>query len=299
MRGELTTAAWGEILLPVGIGAVPFADDRDWVRLAVIVGAALAVYFLYRARIQLLRRHNRALQSEVERRRAAEEEAREMGMHALHAQEEERKRIAHELHDDIGQQMALLVLQFQSARNGEDRARSVMAVRAVGREIQRISHVLHPAWVETVGLVPALESLTGQVADHTDADVEVSLELDGTALDAKSTLALYRIAQEALSNSVRSSHATRLEVALRRAGDALELVVSDNGTGFDLAAVGSGLGIVGMRERARAIGARLTINSGPRDGTQVRVTLDPPACDPSARTEGLSVLTVRSSVANR
>ena len=210
MQAHHTGLDWSEIVIPGFVGVAPFFQEQLWMRGFGLLIAATAVFLVHRSRVRFLHRHNRELSAEVDRRRDAEQRARRMGLHALHAQEDERKRIAHELHDEIGQQMALLVLQIQSADSDERRTRCVADARTVGREIQRISHVLHPAWVETVGLGTALESLTARVAEHSSADVEVSVSDAPRALDPKRTVALYRIAQEALSNAVRYSGATAI-----------------------------------------------------------------------------------------
>lgn len=204
----------------------------------------------------------------------------------LTVQEDERRRIARELHDGVGQMLTALSLRLEAAQpTPRDEANLAEARRlaadALG-ETRRLANRLRPARLDQVGLVGALRDL----AEHAGiaVDVDVAPEVDDRRLDPAATGEAYRVVQEALSNVARHAGVDRAWIGLDLVGGWLRLRVVDEGQGFDVAAAtGSGLGLVGMQERAVLLGGSLVIDSAPGSGTTVEllVPLAPePAVEP-------------------
>ncbi|MEV0493512.1 HAMP domain-containing sensor histidine kinase [Streptomyces atratus] len=209
-----------------------------------------------------------------------ETERAESSGRALSAQESERRRVARELHDEVGQTLTAVILQFKSLADRVPRAlheeviTAQEAVRSSLDEVRRIARRLRPGVLEDLGLPSALRAL---VTEFSAPGVTVSHRVDGslTALGAEAELVLYRVAQEATTNAARHSGASRIDLKLRAAGArAVELTVSDNGKGFHRATEGAGL--QGMRERALLLGATLTLGSHGSGGTTVRLRVPLP-----------------------
>ncbi|MER7763964.1 sensor histidine kinase [Streptomyces sp. NPDC097619] len=194
----------------------------------------------------------------------------------LSALEEERRRIAQELHDEIGQTLTAVLLQLKHAadRTPEpvrgDLRQAQETTRASLDEIRRIARRLRPGVLEELGLHSALRSLA---AEFTAFRLSVGAHITPglPVLDPATELVLYRVAQEALTNAARHAGARRVELHLRALpGGNTVLLVRDDGRGTGGAPPGAG--IQGMRERALLIGAALTIGPGPGGGTEVRLT---------------------------
>ncbi len=205
---------------------------------------------------------------EAERRRASSV--------ALGAQEEERTRVARDLHDEVNQSLTGLLLRLEAARKkappelagelGEIRA---LANRAM-EELLTLARQLRPTALDDLGLEAALAGNVRQLADQgVDASFDADGELDVLGADAQ--LVVYRVAQEALSNAMRHAGAEHVHVGLHREGNRVALSVGDDGRGFTFDEVSRGLGIGGMRERAMLVGGDFTIESRPGIGTRVRL----------------------------
>ncbi|MBI2885723.1 MAG: HAMP domain-containing protein [Chloroflexi bacterium] len=230
------------------------------------------------ARNQELRELYRTLQQK-------EEQLRSLLGKVLVAQEDERRRISYELHDEIGQGLTAMRLEMERlARSSADagvRERSILVQEMVSGavdDLRRIIAALHPGVLDQLGLVPALQ----WVADRTlhPAGIEFSMESDeGPRLASETELVLFRIAQEALHNVARHSGARHVVIRLTRLRSEVVLTVQDNGGGFDAAAIvpdtesGRGLGLAGMRERASLLGGNIRIESGLEWGTIVEVAV--------------------------
>jgi two-component system sensor histidine kinase UhpB len=205
-----------------------------------------------------------------------EDERRNSGRRALLAQEGERRRIARELHDDVGQTLTGVVLQLDAlhGRTGPDVAADVAMVQESAREgvekIREIARGLRPQALDEFGLRSALVSLASTVSDQTGITVRHRLESELPPLAPEQELAIYRVAQEGLTNAVRHAEAGAVEVALSAADGSIALEVRDDGRGIDHDPSGSGGGLTGMRERAMLVGGRLTVDGGGR-GTVVRL----------------------------
>jgi two-component system sensor histidine kinase UhpB len=209
-----------------------------------------------------------------------EAERRRAGSAALRAQEEERARVARDLHDEVNQSLTGLLLRLEAVREqappelepalAETRA---LANQAMG-ELLSLARQLRPTALDDLGLAAAI---AGQVEQVERPGLTAKLTTDGdfSDLDDDVQLVLYRVAQEALTNAARHSEARHIAVSLRRTGNGVELEVSDDGRGFAFEQSEQGLGIGGMRERALLIGAELTIESRPDEGTTVDLHVPP------------------------
>ncbi len=209
-----------------------------------------------------------------------EAERRRAGSAALQAQEEERARVARDLHDEVNQSLTGLLLRLEATREaappeleGQLAETKALANQAM-RELLSLARQLRPTALDDLGLAAAT---AGQVEQLARGEIEADFSAEGTFsdLDDDAQLVVYRVAQEALSNAARHSGAAHVEVRLRRDGAAggVELEVADDGRGFAFDDAEGGLGIAGMRERALLVGGELTIESRPGRGTTVRLSV--------------------------
>lgn len=216
--------------------------------------------------------------------RRLEAERRRAGSAALHAQEEERARVARDLHDEVNQSLTGLLLRLEAAREAappeleSEIAETKALANQAMTELLSLARQLRPTALDDLGLAAAIG---GQVEQLGRGEIDARLEVEGDFSDLgdDAQLVVYRVAQEALSNAARHSGAKRVEVRLRRGGDGgVVLEVGDDGRGFAFDESERGLGIGGMRERALLVGAELSIESRPGAGTTVR--LDVPGESP-------------------
>lgn len=208
-----------------------------------------------------------------------EGERRESGRRALMAQESERRRIARELHDEIGQVLTGLVLRSETlvrrapAELRDDIAGLREAARHGAEEVRQIAQRLRPEALDELGLQSALLALATGVASNAGLRVERDLEAE-MQLTPEQELVIYRVAQEGLTNVVRHASAKRVELRLQRDRDgAVVLTVRDDGVGLPDDADQHSNGIRGMRERALLVGAQLTVRRVPPAGTEVLLRL--------------------------
>ena len=210
---------------------------------------------------------------ERRRRLAAEERLHQLSGRLITAQEEERSRIARDLHDDAGQRLALLAIELDQLQAPAlaDQA------RALSTDLHRIAHQLHPASLDQLGLLPAARRFAADLAARHGVAIEVASDEWPDAVPRQTALVLYRVMQEALQNAVRHSGAARIEVAFRRTKDGMWLRVSDSGRGFVLGPRSGerGLGLAGMSERLRLVGGGLRIDTRPGGGTILEAWLPP------------------------
>lgn len=216
-----------------------------------------------------------------------EEERRRSTRHALTAQDEERQRIGQELHDEIGQRLTGVLLQLESASSDAPASLATRhklleareAIRTTLDEVGRLAWQLRPAILEDLGLTHALEALATSFEDQGIFRVRRELAGDLPRLSAEKELALYRVAQEALTNAAKHADADRVHLALMPSERGVRLVVSDNGRGLDRASFDSqesdAFGIRGMRERALLVGGELELES--ENGGGLCIFFDVPA----------------------
>jgi two-component system sensor histidine kinase UhpB len=194
-----------------------------------------------------------------------ERERRDSALRALTAQEMERRRIALELHDEVGQALTAAMLRLDHVDIDEAKE----GLRAALVEVKDIAQRLRPEALDDLGLKNALRALVASVARDARLDVAPDIDADLPPLTHEQELVVYRVAQEALTNAVRHADAGVIRFSLCRGADEVVLTVQDDGRGFDPARVSPATGIRGMRERALLVRARLEVCSAPGHGTVV------------------------------
>jgi two-component system sensor histidine kinase UhpB len=207
-----------------------------------------------------------------------ETERRESGYRALVAETDERRRVAAELHDEIGQRLTALLLHIDRLSRGatpeqrEDFASTLTATKETLEGVRGLARRLRPEVLDELGLAPALRSLCDRIQESTGVVVRRKLATELPALAPDAELVVYRVAQEALTNVVRHARTDSAEVTLTAHHDQVELRVRDSGVGVGQhTAEDSSGGIRGMRERALLIGARLEVVPAEGGGTDVRL----------------------------
>ena len=219
---------------------------------------------------------------DVTRRRQAEEELRNLGGRLIKAQEEERKRLARELHDDVSQRLALLSLEIEQMRpeilmsqGGLKNTVGRLSKKAqeLSSDLHRLSYQLHPFKLDHVGLSVSIESLCAELSQHQDLEIKFRQKGFPAGLSEEVTLCVFRIAQELLHNVVKHSGATQADVVLTKTESGVRLKVSDNGQGFDVdeAKKKKRLGLISISERLRLVNGKVSIRSKLFHGTQIDV----------------------------
>jgi two-component system, NarL family, sensor histidine kinase UhpB len=218
---------------------------------------------------------------EAERRRASRA--------ALTAQEEERARVARDLHDEVNQSLTGLLLRLEAARDkappelaGELAETKALANQAM-QELLALARQLRPAALDDHGLKAALAGHLDELGRQSGIATSIETEGDLSTVPPDVQLVVYRVAQEALSNAARHSGADSIRVRLAHEDDEIELTVADDGRGFSFDQANRGLGVGGMRERALLVGGRLDVESRPELGTRIRLRV--PIGEPAARPE--------------
>jgi len=220
---------------------------------------------------------------DVSERKRAEEALKDVGGRLIAAQEEERRRVARELHDDFNQRLAVLSIELDQL--GQKLQRQVPLHRTVQRlqtqaqeiaaELHQLSYKLHPSKLDHLGLAPAVRSLCSELTDSKKLKVEFHQSGFPATLDKDVTLCVFRIAQEGLRNCVKHSGAESARVVLTKNRNAVRLVVSDNGCGFNTktALMEKGLGFISMKERLHLLGGEMSVYSRPLRGTRIEVSV--------------------------
>ena len=221
---------------------------------------------------------------DVTERKLAQDALSMMNRRLIEAQEQERTHLARELHDDITPRLVLISMcldRIRQGRPGDERADEIAtASRQIGdliRDMQALSHRLHSAKLELLGLVRAATSLCAEVSDLHDVMIDFHAEHVPERLPPDISLCLFRVLQEALQNALKHSGSREVQVSLRGDAREIELRVSDSGVGFDHAALSRhGLGLTSMTERLKLVAGRLSIESKPGGGTTVRAQVPLP-----------------------
>ena len=204
---------------------------------------------------------------EVERRRS--------GRLVLRAQEEERRRLARDLHDEVNQALTAILLRLEALSHSappelEDELAEVKKlVNQAMSELLQLARQLRPSALDDHGLLPALATHVRRFAAQTGIETDLNTRGEAADLAPDQEIAVYRVAQEALANVARHAEASHVQIDLDTSGDALELRVRDDGRGFTRNGRRKGLGLDGMAERARLVGGELEIESVPGTGTEL------------------------------
>ena len=243
--------------------------------------------------IEDLKQAERSLQEHVTDMVRAEAALRESARWLQHlsrrlmaVQEEERRNLSRELHDEFGQILAAITLHLQAAKAVAGQAaqpslqESMRLLQRAGEQVRRLALELRPAMLETAGVDATVRWLAEQHEQRTGVATEVIGHVNEVTGDL--AIACFRVAQEALTNSLKHSRARQVRIELSQSERALELVIRDDGIGFDVAmtleqaAVHGHLGLLGMKERVQILGGSLEVDSKPAGGTRIRISLPLP-----------------------
>ena len=251
--------------------------------MAVVVVQAVLIAGLLTQRARR-RRAEQTIRAREATLRTSYERIRQMAGRLINAQEAARAGVAQDLHDDVCQQLVFVSMgvstlksssgQLQDAETQQALATLEGDTQRVFEGLRRLSHDLHPATLRLLGLAAALRTHCTEMAKHHGVEVAFTAEAVPPNVHKDVAVCFFRIAQEALRNGITHGGARRLSVSLAGSGKHLDLIVTDDGTGFDVSSVyrgGGGLGLVTMSERARVVGATVDIVSQPARGTTVRV----------------------------
>jgi signal transduction histidine kinase/ligand-binding sensor domain-containing protein len=241
-----------------------------WFSLTMLMALVAAVTLLYRRRVAVLHRAKTAQEA--------------FSRQLIELQEAERKRLAAELHDSLGQSLAIIMNRADllldkppdqertTAHVGEISATAAEAIR----EVREIAYQLRPVELDRLGLTKALRAMTKKVSAATGIRIDAEIDEIDDLFDGESEINLYRIVQESISNIVKHSGASQAKLVVRRDSGSVGLTIHDNGKGFNPTAAGQngGFGLKGISERVRIVGGRLTLRSAPGQGTTTSVYLD-------------------------
>ena len=218
--------------------------------------------------------------ADITDQKMAQEALEKIGGKLIEAQEEERSRIARELHDDICQRLALLSMELEQANRGSNSSGGSAKIEEIRRhcaqiagDVQALSHKLHSSKLEYLGLAPAIRSFCREFSQQHDVSVQFEGENVPGFLPRDISLSLFRVTQEALQNALKHSGVRRFSVSLQGQANEVQLEVSDLGAGFDVerAKLDRGLGLVSMQERAHLVHGSFTIESAVNGGTKILV----------------------------
>jgi signal transduction histidine kinase len=221
----------------------------------------------------------RELEHRLEENARARADLRELSARLLRAQENERRTLARELHDEVGQSLSAILMETEGAACAEEPAEvreHLAAIRAMAEktvnEVRDLALLLRPSMLDDFGLVPALRWHAREMAKRTGLHVVVQADDTVDGLPEEHETCIYRLVQEALNNSSRHASARNVEVKVTREGARVTFSVRDDGAGFDPRFV-RGLGLLGMEERVRRLGGQVRIDSQPGRGTLVAAEL--------------------------
>jgi PAS domain S-box-containing protein len=217
---------------------------------------------------------------DITERKMAEDALSTISQRLIEAQEQERTRLAQELHDDIGQRLLLVLLRLEAVKQrvempmpelGRDIGSVIDTATTLSHDVQSLSHRLHSAQLKHLGLEAAARAVCAELSSQSSLDVQFHSE-DSSGMPEDVSLCLYRVLQEALQNAVKHSRSRHIDVWLRKDPSNVELIVRDSGIGFDpsTALQGHGLGLIGMRERLKLAGGEITIDARPAAGATIR-----------------------------
>jgi signal transduction histidine kinase len=255
-----------------------FARLQIWMVTTLVVtlvgGAALASFTGF---------HIMKLEGEVRRRLEHSVEARaalqELSAKSLRAQEDERRALSRELHDEVGQAFSTILMEIENLQDYirepalQSRLRSIRGLAENGvNETRNMALLLRPSMLDDFGLLPALEWQGREAAKRTGLSVSISASALADQLPEEHKTCVYRVVQEALNNCARHAQATKVQVAVSGRPDEIVLTVQDDGCGFDAARV-RGLGLLGMEERVRHLGGDFSVDSNPGRGTRLNIRL--------------------------
>lgn len=221
--------------------------------------------------------------------RQTHERLQALSQQLMHVQEQERRHLARELHDEIGQALTAVKMNLQTLQRGSGAspigpslADSITIIDQIMQHVRDLSLDLRPSLLDDLGLVSAVRWYVSRQAERAGWDAEVLAEESLSHLPADMAVTCYRIVQEAVTNAMRHAEARHISVALHKDDRELEIVIRDDGLGFNVmnaqqrAAQGQSLGLLGMEERIRLFEGRLSIRSSPGQGTEIMASIPLP-----------------------
>jgi signal transduction histidine kinase/ligand-binding sensor domain-containing protein len=263
------SGVWNDTGASVAFSIAPAYHQTNWFLALSIAMLLAAVWAAHRVRLRVVERHQREITALNER--------------MMKAQEQERIRIAGELHDGVMQQMLAATMMLGMAKrritDDEDAKATIDKVQQklvqAGTDIRQLSHDLHPPALQDAGLPQAVTAYCEEFSATCGIPVKCSADDDTGELSRGAALALFRILQEALGNASKHAHAHRITVVLTRRDNVVSLTVVDDGAGFDATRLGTsgGLGLIMMRERASQLNGTFTFASAPGRGTTISVVI--------------------------
>jgi signal transduction histidine kinase len=264
-----TPGVWGEpgVSLPIRILSPWWR--APWFLALMGIATCTVIWSGHRVRLGIVQRHEREITA--------------LNEQLMKAQEQERIRIAGELHDGVMQEMLAVTMKLGTAKRRvpmDSDARPILdniqeQLVGIGSDIRQLSHGLHPPILQELGLPDALRGYCEQFSAAAGIPVVCDADESARELSQGAALALFRIVQEALGNAAKYAKATRIAVRLSRSTTLVTLVISDNGVGFDTSQLGTsrGLGLIMMRERAGQLDGTFEFQSSPGHGTTTRVAI--------------------------
>jgi two-component system sensor histidine kinase UhpB len=288
---------------PGRIDQSTFWDSYSWyvvgiISMCLLQAALICGLLIQRARYGRMQSELRESERAV---RDSNSRIRDLAGRLITAQEEERKHIARELHDDLNQQVAVLAIRLGTfkrrfltdAATLEEISGFQTAVIGMSEHIRRLSHELHSSVLQHVGAAVALRAYCQEFTERQGIVVAVDIQEEFEPVPMDLSLCLYRVLQESLRNVAKHAGVQEAEVRLAAADGVLELQVRDRGAGFDPKAAESrnGLGLLSMEERVRLLQGTFELKSRAGGGTEVRVRMPLPVKDSSESAEGSIVLT--------
>jgi PAS domain S-box-containing protein len=218
--------------------------------------------------------------ADITERKVAEEALSTLSRKLIEAQEAERARIARDLHDDIGQRLALVLITLNQAKQAAGKTNGLVGrlddlskqVGSISRSIHNLSQQLHSATLRHLGVAEAMKGFCRELSEQHKVEIHFSQSDVPENVSGETSLCLFRVLQEGLHNALKHSGVRQFEVELRGTPDEILLLIRDSGLGFDpkKAMKGSGLGLISMQERLKLVNGDLTIDSQQKRGTQIR-----------------------------
>lgn len=271
---DAATMTRARITKPYGFLVKPFADQE--------LHATIEIALQQRA---IAASSERQVQAAAQILGRTQEELNAVTARVFNAEEGERQRIARDLHDDVGQRLALLQIDIErlwaklpgpvQAETKTELETALARVAEIGNDLRELSHHLHPQILDDLGLEIALRQLCVRFEERHGMAVRFSTRNVPSEIPQPAAITLYRIVQEGLQNIAKHSEAESADIAVVGGKGAVELSIRDNGIGFDPAARkrGSGLGLISMAQRAKLAGGDFEIQSRPNGGTQIHVSM--------------------------
>src|SRR5438093_6128358 len=223
-------------------------------------------------------------QADQQRRRTerAEQELRSLSSQLVHAQEQERRGISRELHDEVGQTLTGLGIELANLEHLREGSRSEFRSHLADakrlteetlRTVRNIAMGLRPSMLDDSGIVAAVRWRASELSRRTGTPVELQIEGDFDGLGDERRTCLYRVVQEALTNCARHAEAATIQITMQRKNESLCLSIRDDGVGFDTGRARTGLGLLGIEERVKELGGSLAVGSWPNRGTLLSVEI--------------------------